>query len=69
MEAGFDESESPKDLFSKVEADLMRKMKFLNLDDLINMLWTALKINKGSRMFYEKLEFEISKRIRGVKDE
>ena len=69
MEAGFDESESPKDLFSKVEADLMRKMKFLNLDDLINMLWTALKINKGSSMFYEKLEFEISKRIRGIKDE
>ena len=69
MESTFDESESPTDLFSKVEGDLMRKMKFLNLDDLINMLWTALKINKGSGVFYERLENEISKRIRGIKDE
>ena len=69
MESTFDESESPTDLFSKVENDLMRKMKFLNLDDLINMLWTALKINKGSSVFYERLENEISKRIRGIKDE
>ena len=69
MESTFDESESPKDLFSRVEGDLMKKMRFLNLDDLINMLWTALKINKGSSMFYERLEEEISKRIRGIKDE
>ena len=69
MESTFDESENPKDLFSKVEHNLIKKMKFMNLDDLINMLWTSLKINKGSSFFYERIEDEISKRIRGIKDE
>ena len=39
------------------------------LDDLINLLWTALKIDRGSSMFYERLEKELGKRIRGIKDE
>lgn len=69
MEAVASEAESPKDLFSKVEGELMSKMKLMALDDLINLLWTGLKIDRGSVLFYERLEKEIAKRIRGIKDE
>ena len=41
----------------------------MTLDDLINIMWASLEINKGSQMFYETLEIELSKRIRGIKDE
>ena len=44
-------------------------MKLMALDDLINLMWTALKIEKGSAVFYDRLEYEISKRIKGIKDE
>ena len=44
-------------------------MKVMNLDDLINLMWSALEINRGGKMFYETLEGEIGKRIRGIKDE
>ena len=69
MESVASEAANPTDLFSKVENELMTKMKLMALEDLINLLWTALKINKGSSMFFEKLETELSKRIRGIKDE
>ena len=41
MEAVASEHESDKDLFSLVEEELMAKMKFMALDDLINLLWTS----------------------------
>ena len=41
----------------------------MSLDDLINLMWSALEINKGGEMFYKTLEDQISKRIRGIKDE
>ena len=44
-------------------------MKEMSLDDLINLLWSALEIGKGSKIFYESLELELGKRIRGIKDE
>ena len=68
MEASADENKSD-DLFSKVEGELMSKMKLMSLDDLINLLWTALKIDRGSGMFFERLEKELAKRIRTIKDE
>lgn len=58
-----------EDLFSQVEGELVNKMKLMALDDLINLFWTALKIDRGSGMFFERLERELTKRIRGIKDE
>lgn len=69
MEASENEQDSKKDLFSAVEVPLTSKMKVMALDDLINLLWTALKIERGSTIFFTKLEEEISKRIRGIKDD
>ena len=57
------------DLFTQIEADVILKMKEMNLDDLINLLWSALEIGKGSQLFYQSLEGELAKRIRGIKDE
>ena len=44
-------------------------MKSMSLDDLINLLWSALEINRGGKMFYDTLEVELSKRIKGIRDE
>jgi hypothetical protein len=41
----------------------------MSLDDLLNLMWSALEIDKGSTMFYTTLETELGKRIRGIKDE
>ena len=57
------------DLFSMCENDLIKKAKVMALEDLINLLWVALKIDRGSSVFFDRLEKEISKRIRGIKDE
>lgn len=57
------------DLFSKVEKDLIAKTKAMVLEDLINLLWTAQKIDRGSLVFFDRLEKELTKRIRGIKDD
>ena len=57
------------DLFSQVESDLILMMKAMALEDLINLMWTALEINRGSPLFYDTLEGELAKRVRGIKDE
>jgi hypothetical protein len=44
-------------------------MKAMALDDLINLMWSALEIQRGSEMFYKTLEAELAKRVRGIKDE
>jgi hypothetical protein len=45
------------------------KMKAMILGDLVNLLYCAQEIDKGSQLFYSKLEDEISMRIRQIKDE
>ena len=57
------------DLFTQIESDVILKMKEMSLDDLINLLWSTLEIGKGSQIFYQSLESELAKRIRGIKDE
>lgn len=57
------------DFFEKMEPILTGKMKEMAIDDLVNLLWSALQISKGSKFFYERLEEEIGRRVRGVKDE
>jgi len=64
-----DEKESGNDFFGSVESEIILKMKMMSLDDLINVLWSALEIERGSPFFYETLENELSGRIRGIKDE
>ena len=51
LEASANEDQR-SDLFSAVENEMMSKMKQMALDDLINLLWTALKIDRGSGIFY-----------------
>lgn len=41
----------------------------MNLEDLINLLWTSLELERGSSMYYETLEKELTGRIRGIKDD
>lgn len=69
MEAVASEAENQKDLFSMVEGELMSKMKVMALEDLVNLMWTGLKIDRGSHLYYDRLERELAKRMRGIKDE
>ena len=40
------------DLFSIVETDLIKKMNIMTLDDLINLFWSSLNIEKGTDLYY-----------------
>ena len=40
------------DFFSSVEADLIISMKSMALDDLLNLMWSALEIDRGSQFFF-----------------
>jgi hypothetical protein len=44
-------------------------MKTMTLDDLLNVLWAALEVNRGTPLFFSSIESELSKRIRTIKDE
>jgi hypothetical protein len=57
------------DLFSHIEGDLIVRMKEMSLDDLLNLLWAALEINRGTPLFFETIEKELAKRIRTIKDD
>lgn len=39
------------------------------LDDLLNLMWSALEIERGGDLFYKTLEEELTKRVRGIKDD
>lgn len=39
------------------------------LDDLLNLMWSALEIDRGSQYFFQTLEAELAKRVRGIKDD
>ena len=45
------------------------KIKEMKLDDLINMLWAALEVNRGSNLFFETIEGHLTKQLRVIKDE
>lgn len=64
-----DQKEASSDFFEKIEPHLTAKLKEMSIEDLTNLLWSALQIKKGTHFFYEKLEEELSRRIRGVRDE
>lgn len=57
------------DFWDSLETHVILKMKEMELSDLINLMWSGMEINKGSRTFYSELEKEMTKRILKVKDE
>jgi hypothetical protein len=44
-------------------------MRQMELEDLINLLWTATEVGRGSNTFFQELEKELSKRMLMIKDE
>lgn len=61
--------ENKMDFWDSMEPELILKLRDTELEDLINLMWSAIEIEKGSKMFYEELEKEVTKRILRVKDE
>ena len=57
------------DFWDSMEPELILKLRDADLEDLINLMWSAIEIDKGSPMFYEEIEKEITKRILRVKDD
>jgi hypothetical protein len=44
-------------------------MNEMTLDELLNVLWAVLEVNRGTPLLYETIEEELTKRIRLIKDE
>lgn len=40
------------DFWDSMETELILKLRDSELEDLINLMWSAMEIDKGSRMFY-----------------
>lgn len=61
--------EAELDLWDSVENSVIVKMREMELGDLVNLMWSALEVKKGSRTFFSELEKELKKRILKVQDE
>lgn len=57
------------DFFEKVEPVLIAKMREMVIEDLVNLFWSSLQIKKGTHYFYERLEEELTLRVKGIKDD
>lgn len=57
------------DFWDSLEPFVIMKMKEMQLEDLINLMWCALEVEKGTNTFYKELEAELSKRMLRIKDE
>jgi hypothetical protein len=57
------------DFWDSMEPQVILNMKEMKLEELINLIWSAQKVKKGSKLFYEEFEKELTKRIQRVKDE
>lgn len=44
-------------------------MREMSLTDLINLMWSALEIKKGTATFFNELEKILTKRLYKIKDE
>lgn len=59
-----DEDTSKKnDFWDAVESTMIMKMNTMQLDDLINLMWSSNEIQKGSDLFRRELEKELTKRL------
>lgn len=52
-----------------LEDDLIGMMKDLKLNNLVYLLWTSIKINKGGELFKESLEKHLTRKLATAKDE
>jgi hypothetical protein len=66
---GSSEHNKKIDLFDALETNLILKMKSMSLDDLIQLMWSSIEMQRGSALYYKELEKELTKRIRGIKDD
>jgi len=41
----------------------------MTLDELLNVLWAVLEVNRGTPLMYQTIEEELTKRIRLIKDD
>jgi len=64
-----DKDYSGLDLWDSVEATIVFGMKEMQLDDLINLLWAAKELGKGSPNFLNELEKNLTRLILKVKDD
>ena len=48
---------------------MILKMAGMDLEDLINLMWSAMEVDRGSNTFYTELESELTKRMLKIKDE
>ena len=44
-------------------------MKEMDLQDLINLLWTSIEVKRGSEIFFKEIENQLTKKILKIKDE
>ena len=56
-----------KDFWDQCETPLILKMKEMGLGDLINLLWSAVEVGRGSDGFFKELESNLVKKILKVK--
>ena len=58
-----------KDFWDSCESAIIRKMKEMDLQDLINLLWTSIEVKRGSEIFFKEIENQLTKKILKIKDE
>lgn len=68
-EGAFIGEDMKEDLFTQIEPTLIVKMSKMTLDELLNVLWAVVEVNRGTPLLYETIEEELTKRIRLIKDE
>jgi hypothetical protein len=57
------------DLWDSFEPRLILKLGSMLLEDLVNLMWSALRINKGTDAFFTEIEKVLRKRVYKFKDE
>jgi hypothetical protein len=57
------------DLWDQLQPQLILRMDKMLLEDLINLMWSALHVGKGSDTFFNEVDKNIRKRIYKIKDE
>jgi len=57
------------DFWDSMEPAVILKMQEMQLEDLINLMWASMEVKKGTKVFFDELEKELTKRVLRVKDE
>ena len=62
-------SKDGADFWDSLEPHVIMTMKEMQLEDLINLMWSALEVQKGSDTFFREVEKQISSKILKIKDD